>query len=670
VTISFVALGHFELVLVTWNITAPRKAERVGGEPVTILPHRTTLNPNPGLADQVPYDKMEYTPLEHDKDQIRLLTLAPRKKSRRLSKFLSSMKPNKISAKIECSLELASFEESPDYEALSYVWGDKTDTLDIIVDGKRSPVTKNLHSALLHLQLEDRERILWVDALCINQSDTDERAHQVSRMRKIYAEASSVVVWLGKESDSMNTALDIISMLSSNEGMHLTGPISPHLNIKGRGLESSDLQKSLIRFFRNAWWTRVWTVQEFAMAGGGVFQSGFRSLSFENMEKFSRSYFDHEQNCCVGAQLSTRSSEFGISALTAVNQFNFLIDVRSREESFLTILAMFRGRSCSDPLDKIYGMLGLARNVYKECVTPDYTRTVEEVFEAFVLELIKRTGELEIFSHVLGRQLAGLPSFVPDWTDEADTKKRMSSHLRRLDILTLYNASGGRKEEIKIVSAGMISTPCLKIDIIADIQPPDTSLGGAGLLRSWRRMSDVSDSSTDTYFHTNQLRIEAFYRTLFGDVDHSGATYPPRRMGDNFEHEMMRQWSVWVLTKNEQETPVKEQESLRYDQKTLRRYHRGCVQMTGRRGFILTRKGYMGFANQNCRVGDIIVVLPGGRVPYIFREAPDMTVNNGDESPLARYQLIGDAYLHGIMDGEAFTSITQPPIKQETVLIV
>ncbi|KAF2461212.1 heterokaryon incompatibility, partial [Lineolata rhizophorae] len=86
---------------------------------------------------------------------------------------------------------------SPKYEALSYTWGDALDRHSIACEGKTIRVTANLLSALQHLRQPDVTRILWVDAVCINQGNIAERDAQVRMMGDIYRMAARVLVWLG-----------------------------------------------------------------------------------------------------------------------------------------------------------------------------------------------------------------------------------------------------------------------------------------------------------------------------------------------------------------------------------------------------------------------------------------------------------------------------------------
>ena len=123
-----------------------------------------------------------YKPLDPKRSHIRLVTIHPK---------------NQVSQQIKCDLETYPLDKQLDYEALSYVWGEQGSEIEILLNGQVFPVRWNLAFALMDLRLADRPRRLWIDAICINQGDHEERSSQVLLMRQIYRYASRVVVWLG-----------------------------------------------------------------------------------------------------------------------------------------------------------------------------------------------------------------------------------------------------------------------------------------------------------------------------------------------------------------------------------------------------------------------------------------------------------------------------------------
>jgi hypothetical protein len=114
---------------------------------------------------------------------------------------LLTILPGKDGDEIKCSLETVSLDHNPSYEAISYVWGDPAEKRDIVVDDSIFSVTRNLFAALEQFRYSDRPRALWVDAVCINQEDLDERGSQLVLMGRIYSQCATCQVWLGREDD-------------------------------------------------------------------------------------------------------------------------------------------------------------------------------------------------------------------------------------------------------------------------------------------------------------------------------------------------------------------------------------------------------------------------------------------------------------------------------------
>src|SRR5438105_11370977 len=94
------------------------------------------------------------------------------------------------------------------YHALSYAWGDQLSTETIECDGRELKVTRHLLEGLKSIHVITGISAIWVDAICINQEDDNEKASQVAKMHRIYREATSVVVWLGSSNDDSDLAMD------------------------------------------------------------------------------------------------------------------------------------------------------------------------------------------------------------------------------------------------------------------------------------------------------------------------------------------------------------------------------------------------------------------------------------------------------------------------------
>jgi hypothetical protein len=156
-----------------------------------------------------PGKRFSYKPLDASKGEIRLIEL------------VMDENDNNVC----CEVITTTVNNAPAYEALSYTWGSQEGKVPILLNGQPLDVTPNLHVALTHLRRTftlkynklhvatgDRRR-LWIDAVCINQQDVDERNSQIRFMWSIYANAAQVLVWLGEEADNSAVGMEMVRLL-------------------------------------------------------------------------------------------------------------------------------------------------------------------------------------------------------------------------------------------------------------------------------------------------------------------------------------------------------------------------------------------------------------------------------------------------------------------------
>ncbi|RMJ19961.1 hypothetical protein CDV36_000382, partial [Fusarium kuroshium] len=146
-------------------------------------------------------------------------------------------------APIQCQLfdcALTGTGRTRPYEALSYVWGSETKPRSLSIDSCDLPVGENLYAALSHLRDCSLERIIWVDAICINQRDIKEKGTQVQSMAEIYAKASDVIVWLGEATPDSCQALEEIRVAAEQ-----------------RTTLSID-ESAILRLLERPWFQRIW----------------------------------------------------------------------------------------------------------------------------------------------------------------------------------------------------------------------------------------------------------------------------------------------------------------------------------------------------------------------------------------------------------------------------
>ncbi|ORY12590.1 heterokaryon incompatibility, partial [Clohesyomyces aquaticus] len=147
---------------------------------------------------------------------------------------------------ISVQIESSEIDSLPKYEALSYVWGDTNNSRSIQCNESSLTVTESLYSALNSLRRQEEARLMWIDAICINQDDLEERSLQVTLMREIYLRSNAVIVWLSPEQKNTKAAWETIQHIDS--------------------LNNVDVCSEIARILRLPWFTRSWVVQEAACA--------------------------------------------------------------------------------------------------------------------------------------------------------------------------------------------------------------------------------------------------------------------------------------------------------------------------------------------------------------------------------------------------------------------
>jgi hypothetical protein len=173
-----------------------------------------------------------YPPLPSGNDSIRLLRLKPDKDN---------------SADIQCELFDYSLQNACRihlYEALSYVWGKPDKKLRIFLHSLSFDITENLHAALSQLRNHTIERIIWVDAVCIDQENLKEKAQQIQIMARIYGQASCVIVWLGEAAENSDQALDKICITGCEGSLPST--------------DNEAFKKPVLTLLQRQWFRRIW----------------------------------------------------------------------------------------------------------------------------------------------------------------------------------------------------------------------------------------------------------------------------------------------------------------------------------------------------------------------------------------------------------------------------
>ena len=350
-------------------------------------------------------------------------------------------------------------EDAPNYHALSYTWGDPNDTEAIEIDGRPFQVTKNLLAALRRLRRIRDWEYIWIDAICINQADIDEKNHQLPLMADIYKNAKEVIIWLGESPAFPLPALRLINQTYDHCQDELGGypddlnisnmiaALEPCIERLRLALDRERNVKAFQKLFDLPYWTRVWVLQEFANAQHGIIL--WRQYSTDLKKLLGAAMMwrltDIHSVATRGKSLLGESSDEFVSFLmvvmastrhTAVPNFRqiFLEDSSTVHSIFFKdeVLDLFFKTisfKASDPRDKFFAILNLLPPELV-LIQPRYQLTEVQLYREIVISEISRLNNLTSISSGgvgLGRggQISvehGLPSWVADfrvfWHDD------------------------------------------------------------------------------------------------------------------------------------------------------------------------------------------------------------------------------------------------------------
>ncbi|XTI92208.1 heterokaryon incompatibility protein-domain-containing protein, partial [Cenococcum geophilum] len=338
----------------------------------------------------------KYRPLDLSTDEIRLLTLHP----------------GSDGDEISCILSHHNLTGSIEYEALSYTWGDNASLHTIILDGLPFRVTANLKTALHHLRHTDdvrMNRVLWIDALCINQQDPKERGHQVRQMDKIFSSACKVLAWLGEARDGSDIAMDFIKRIA--QGLGLFG-------VHGEPFTPKEIWVALHKLWDRPYWGRVWIIQELASAiekekpmwipryhaeiGCGhkwlrldLVRNAWNNLSIYLNHPFVRGEGEYIPVC---------------------NLFTILFEHAHRRLTLSALISLTYTANATDPRDHFYAVLGLAPETDRSALIPDYTKSLKEICGQFIKHIINTEKRLDILAFDHSSCKANLPTWAPNFT--------------------------------------------------------------------------------------------------------------------------------------------------------------------------------------------------------------------------------------------------------------
>ena len=644
-----------------------------------------TSGPDSGEEPIFEDEPYKYQPLVGEReDSVRILRLSPAEPDGPIG--------------LHGELIEARLSDLPDFEAISYVWGEPvfSDTLRLPTGVLR--ITANLATALRFFRKYSATRDLWADAVCINQSDLEEKANQVARIGPVFQTARQVLGWLGEGDARSTQILALMSDIAATTETFFCGEsafksdyMSQILQTMRSGdqtysklLGAVDIQSLNPLGWAQSqdWFKRRWIFQEAVLAQKLILSSGASRINFMDLTLALIVLAIHQLSKPTVASLIENSLVDTIDSSYIVDIVRARDSWRMRSKADLTkngtALAMPRmldfvavhATECSDKRDLIYSLFGLGL-LEDECsqspfsLRVDYTKPVPLVFLEFAKACIA-SHDLRLL-HFVRPSTPGqssrensstsistwlsLPSWCPDWT----RARRRNTHFDK-------KFQAGLQLSLKIdidVQDNVLWTSGLLIDMISCAE--NVVMDHVEAFVSYehqevasRRLLELRSIHTQK---TNQM-------SYFNGEDSLRAFCQTFRCGESLSPEVSaKNWPILAKTLRREVSAATRNDAtdtkMRLDgavgHDTADKHHneelflksfrrRLHVERLLDRCFLVTENGYIGLGLCGCEPGDSVILIAGASVPYVVRQV----------AGTSHFRIIGECYLHGFMLGELF----------------
>lgn len=540
---------------------------------------------------------------------------------------------------VQCHLFEARLDDYPLYEAVSYTWGDPNDKSVLNCNNKTISVPRNLIEGLRMFRRPDRLRILWADAVCINQKDLEERSSQVTLMARVFSEASRVLVWLDHgNSPLIKRAFSYICWYLNRKDIYNIASYSwgrekmPVDDSEATTFEipADDItMEALWYLFERPYFSRGWIVQELVLPKSVQVYCDEACINYRFLENFVFEAWD-----------SNAEKEFAVGYRLEDDRVLWIRDLRqnlhdtSKSIRFTEMLMLTRHQNFSDPRDCVYGLLGLQdlchdMNFQRPLFKPDYTVSTIKCYKSLVETLLIDRGDIGILTLVRHSDLVmeNLPLWVPRLWNPNETEGFLNMDYHGFDLAESLKPMVSRQRYGGYDCMRIRGVRVSKLKAIIAEKRQDAK----GMRTLLRTLSNHHGEHRVAWTMTCGISLHktSLWRCSERDLDHHMDAYRDFILQDT-------------------EETKRPHESLEKNSKA-RAYHVRVSETLLRCVLFETEDNQLGLARPSIRLGDQVVIFLGGRMPFILRPVGD------------KWRLVGVCYVHDIMDGGPVKQMKHDP---------
>lgn len=458
-------------------------------------------------------------------------------------------------------------------------------------------------------------------------------------MQRIYTKAIKVIVWLGESDELIGQAMDELLRISQRTDS-IDGRVANDRVLFSSGLpiQSSPTWVGIHDLLCRPWFSRLWVFSEAVLPKTVESMCGDKLLSYEALIKFVESILAAHAAFLVFREGEEVAAD--ISGLRMLSNISLCRGWRAsnRVFGFLSLLLMVQWLSLREAVDKVYGLLGLAPEPFRQQLKVDYSKSAAPAYLEVAISDLETTASLNALHFASSRApLEGLPSWCPNFSGHQATFPLGTSYSAGFEYGKLTNS----RPVVKVHrDNNALQAPGFRIDQVINVVCPGwvriidlSNDRNAAESLAWRGAGLKSSRATYPQEHPDDVP-ETHQRCLI-------ANKSERKKDLNDAYTLARVLlSDAALKLSQPDMSLTDAQHI-LAQNYIREVNMACT----KRSFFSTRNGRIGLGPSHLKSRDTVCVLCNGSTPFIIRPK---------EANLEHHELIGESYVEGLMDGEVF----------------
>jgi hypothetical protein len=392
------------------------------------------------------------------------------------------------------------------------------------------------------------------------------------------------------------------------------------------------------------WWSRFWCVQECLLSTSAILVLGKWTMPWSDVKLCEINYQRHLSSCCLTSSslMPEKYTFYPDMTVVATDSREMSLKPQKTWSELDLLLRSFSYKACQNPRDKVFGILGLVDPSLYANIAVDYSLSTCSVYVSVMRAmLLEGKGDLQSLTGFgFNSRQHDLPSWVRDFSAQPDIGS-LAHDLKRFESYKIYDAAKSTVA-FPTIKDNMLQLDGILVDKISCVKDPVRSRSWEHIkkvIQTWHGVAGIDFSDPMCQSSLTMQKQKTFWYTLM-----RGALYEGDRGWRKIADDDVKGLYCWLSNMRE---------SLRAGRDPLMTsWLKTMLYSIYDQAMFRTERDTIGICGPEGRPGDELWVLRGGNVPFILR--PYQNITQTTKVVHQHYTLIGDAYVHEIMDGHAF----------------